>query len=440
MGEIWKSEYPVDYYINGDTIDSAWQKNISEVKRIYSLLDRVRSNDETTGEPDDTVPWQWHVDHAKKTLYLRNVADTAWIPICTLNTAGDRFIFDQAVANNGGLPSVQYGLIASRPAEEVDGAVYVATDEKKRYRWNATTKAWDYIDTLITRQSDGKIHVEEADHATKADHAEAATNAGYAASTQRAEIATAAERLAVPVDINGIPFDGTRSISIGVAGNSDSDVSAYQQLLWRTAQNEREISNVELALADENIFPDYNNLLIENFKNGSAETDLLTVAVTSIAAGDNSLDVDDLSQLRQGMILTLTDGAQQEYVQIAGLIKNGSIKRVILVSNTANTYASLPALYRTTASIKPDGAEGTGTSRFYKHQSGTIWSGITASTPSTVQLDTSQSNSTSFSLTSSIQFTSDNLITLAPATVTGIALISSGGGSGTWDNYEGSAQ
>ena len=30
-------------------------------------------------------------------------------------------------------------------------------------------------------------------------------------------------------------------------------------------------------------------------------------------------------------------------------------------------------------------------------------------------------------------------ITLAPATVTGIALISSGGGSGTWKNYEGSA-
>ncbi|MGL6014991.1 MAG: hypothetical protein ACRCZU_02690, partial [Selenomonadaceae bacterium] len=231
----------------------------------------------------------------------------------------------------------------------------------------------------------------------------------------------------------------SKSINIGIGG-SGGDVDAYQQLLWRTAQNEREISNIELSLADENIFPDYNNLLVENFANGAEETDQLTVAVTSIAAGDNSLDVADLSKLKHGMILTLSDGAQQEYVQVASLIKSGSTKRVMLVSNTANTYASLPALYRTTASIKSDGAEGTGTSRFYKHQSGTIWSGITASAPSTVQLDTSQSNSTSFSLTSSIQFTSDSLITLAPATVTGIALISSGGGSGTWGNYEGSAQ
>lgn len=430
----WEEEHKIIYAADSDeNIDSAFQKVIAETARIYELLRRLRSNDVKNGEPDDTTAWQFHVDSAKNILYVRNATDTGWVKLGQMNASGTRLITDSA----------QYGLLADRPAAEIDGSVFVAMDEKKCYRYNSATQHWDYFDTLITRQDDGKIHVEEADHAAKADaadHAEAATNAGYAASTQRAEIATAAERLAVPVDINGIPFDGTHSISIGVAGNSNSDVSAYQQLLWRTAQNEREISNVELALADENIFPDYNNLLIENFKNGSAETDLLTVAVTSIAAGDNSLDVDDLSQLRQGMILTLTDGTQQEYVQIAGLIKNGSIKRVILVSNTANTYASLPALYRTTASIKPDGAEGTGTSRFYKHQSGTIWSGITASAPSTVQLDTSQSKSTSFSLTSSIQFTSDSLITLAPATVTGIALISSGGGSGTWDNYEGSAQ
>lgn len=447
----WQEKYPVEYSAASDeNIDSWVQKYISEISRLYLLLNRVRRNDSKAGEPDDTTPYQFHVDNITDILYMRNPADTAWVPIGKLNSTKDRFIFDRVVENNGGIASLQIGLLANRPTTEVDNAVYMATNvtvgtdgkatSGRKYRYDATLQVWKELDMVLYADADGKIIGNLKGNADTASHAETAAQAAYAATAQQAEVSVTTERLKTPVKINGISFDGSQSINIGIGGSDPGTTDAYQQLLWRTAQNEREISNVELALADDSIFPDYNNLLVENFKSGAVETDLLTIAVTSIAAGDNSLDVADLSQIRQGMILTLTDGAQQEYVQIASLIKSGSINRVMLVSNTANTYASLPALYRTTASIKSDGAEGTGTSRFYKHQSGTVWSGITASKPSTVQLDTSQSNSTSFSLTSSIQFTSDSLITLAPATVTGIALISSGGGSGTWVNYEGSAQ
>lgn len=435
MGEKWDKKYPVVYSLDGDTIDSAWQKYISEIERLYNLLDRVRSNDETTGEPDDTVPWQWHVDHAKKILYLRNPGDTAWLPVCALNTAGDRFVFDQMVANNGGCPSVQYGLIAARPAEEVDGAIFVATDEKKRYRWNGTTKAWDYFDTLITRREDGKIHVDEAAHAAEADHATAATNAGYAETVGTAEYAVSAGKLKTAVNINGIPFDGSQSIHIE-AGGSGGEAS-YEALLWRTEQNEREISNIELAIEDNNIFPDYNNLLVENFQS-TVDVDQTQVLVTSSAAGDDSLNVGSLSGIKVGALYMLTDGVQHEYVTVKGIAKQGATNRVVCVGKIVNVYNDNTAwLYRTTATVGSGKAAGGAIVSMNKWNPSTVWSGEGSSKSVTVELNTNTNNAAAYASDTSVLYTSDGLVSMIPATVTGIALIASGGGAGTWENYEG---
>ena len=439
MGEIWKPEYPVDYSINGDDIDSAWQKNISEVKRIYTLLDRVRSNDETTGEPDDTVPWQWHVDHAKKTLYLRNVADTAWIPVCTLNAAGTRFMFDQTVANNGGLPSVQYGLIADRPAAEIDGAVFVAMDEKKCYRYNSATQHWDYFDTLITRQDDGKLHVEEADHATNADHATAATNAAYAETVGNAEYSDTTGKLKTPISINGISFDGSHDIHIPTGTGGDADVSAYESLLWRTNQLEREISNLELAQDDANIFPDYNNLLVENFKS-TADIDQTAVLVTSSAAGDDSLNVASLSSLRAGAIYMLTDGTLSEYVTVKGLVKNGTTYRVVLTAVIKNVYKDSTAyLYRTTSKVANGKATGSGVTSSVSYAPTLVWSGEGTSTPVSTKLNTTTDNAASFTSDSGVVYTSDGLVTINPAQTYGIAMLATGGQFGTWATFIGKA-
>ena len=413
----WQEKYPVEYSAASDeNIDSWVQKYISEINRLYLLLNRIRRNDSRAGEPDDTVPYQFHLDNITDVLYMRNPADTAWIPIGKLNSTKDRFIFDRVVENNGGIASLQIGLLANRPATEVDNAVYVATDgaatSGRRYRYDAALQVWKELDMVLYADEDGKIIGNLKGNADTATHADTSAQAAYAATAQQAEVSVTTERLKTPVKINGISFDGSQSINIGIGGSDPGTTDAYQQLLWRTAQNEREISNIELALADEGIFPDYNNLLVENFKNGADETDQLAVAVTSIAAGDNSIDVSDISQLKQGMILTLSDGAQQEYVQIANLIKSGLVRRVMLVSNTVNTYASLPALYRTTASVTAEGAEGTGTSRFYKHQSSTVWQGVKASTEVDIPLVTTTDNQSAFTISGDIGFTAAGEITL----------------------------
>ena len=54
----WQEKYPVEYSAASDeNIDSWVQKYISEISRLYLLLNRVRRNDSKAGEPDDTVPY-----------------------------------------------------------------------------------------------------------------------------------------------------------------------------------------------------------------------------------------------------------------------------------------------------------------------------------------------------------------------------------------------
>lgn len=428
----WQEEHKIIYAADSDeNIDSAFQKVIAETARIYELLNRLRTNDLKNGDPDDTTAWQFHVDSTKNELYVRNPKDTAWISLGKLNTAGDRFIFDRAVANNGGVPSIQYGLIASRPAEEVDGAVYVATDENKRYRWNGTVKAWDYIDTLITRHSDGKIHVEEADHASEADHAAAATNASYAETVGMAEYSAETGKLKTAVSINGIPFDGSQSIRIPTTGSTD-DETAYESLLWRTEQTERELSNIELAIEDSNIYPDYNNLLVENFKS-TYDVDQTAVLVTSSAAGDSSINVSSLSQLKVGNLYMLTDGTQSEYVTVAGLIKNGTTYRVTLTANITNVYKDNAAyLYRTTSKVGNGKASGSGITSNTSWNPSLVWSGEGSSVESTVALNTMLGNAGSYASTSGVTYTDGGLMVIKPYTAVGIALINTGNRVGQW--------
>ncbi|MGL6015887.1 MAG: hypothetical protein ACRCZU_07340, partial [Selenomonadaceae bacterium] len=226
----WQEKWPVEYSAASDeNIDSWVQKYISEIGRLYLLLNRVRRNDSKAGEPDDTVPYQFHLDNVTDTLYMRNPADTAWLPIGKLNVTKDRFIFDRVVENNGGIASIQIGKLADRPAAEVDNAVYVATDATatsgRRYRYDAALQQWKEFDVVLYADENGKIIGNLKGNADTATHAETAAEAAYAATAQQAEVSVTPERLKTPVNINGIPFDGSQSISIGIGG-SGGDVDA----------------------------------------------------------------------------------------------------------------------------------------------------------------------------------------------------------------------
>lgn len=72
-----------------------------------------------------------------------------------------------------------------------------------------------------------------------------------------------------------------------VLGGDGSDITQVRGLL---EQVEREQANIALALEAQKIYPSYNAMLAEDFKNPNL-VDSFSCAITSIVAGDDSVDV-----------------------------------------------------------------------------------------------------------------------------------------------------
>ena len=398
----WNPKWPVEYSASSDeNIDSAWQKHISEVARIYQLLDRVRNNDLRAGDPDDTTAWQWHVDYNKNELFLRNPEDTDWISVGKLNDAHDRFIFNRTIMNYGNIPSIQLGKLEERPETfELDGAIFVALDDMKIYQYNLSEGKWKYIDTVILKDDTGKII---GDLKGTADHALAADNANYSATAAEAETSKETLRLRTPVKINGVAFDGTQSINIGIGGTDGESVDSYQQLLWQTDRNSRDIASIALSLEDADIYPDYNSLLVENFANDN-DIDKNKINVLAIASGDDSVEVDNVDNVIKGETYTLSDGSfSQEEKQVKDVVKSSTTNRVVFTEPIANIYdPKTTFLYRTTAFITDNKASGTGSNKLINWTPSLVWKGISGTQETTVMLDTSLANTSNFNITGDI--------------------------------------
>lgn len=175
---------------------------------------------------------------------------------------------------------------------------------------------------------------------------------------------------------------------------------------------EREVGNIALKLSEENIYPDYNTLVVENFEDGETETDRTVAAVTNLAAGDNVADVSDVSQLRAGCSYTLADDELSEEVKIKSIIKTDKVQRVVFEQNTQNMYAGLPKLYRSTAILHNDHIEGTGADKIFSLSTGEVWHGIHGSTENALPLSTTIQNKDSFTIEGDVKFTENGEVTL----------------------------
>ena len=181
----------------------------------------------------------------------------------------------------------------------------------------------------------------------------------------------------------------------------------------RLNQAENELSAVVLKMEAENLLPDSNMLLAENFIN-STNVDQLEVVVTSCAAGDNSIDVASNYGILIGSHYWITDSVHAEYIQVKSVIKNGSTHRLLLNANLVYTY-DIPStkLYRTTSWINAGIAHGSGDIVGQNYQPELTWKGTGETSYTTKALPTSQAYSDNFSKDADIIFTSGNQISLA---------------------------
>lgn len=181
----------------------------------------------------------------------------------------------------------------------------------------------------------------------------------------------------------------------------------------RLNQAENELSAIALKMEAENLMPDSNTLLAENFIN-SVNVDQLEVDVKSCAAGDNSIDVASNYGILIGSHYWITDSVHAEYVQVKSVIKNGSTYRLLLTENLVYTY-DIPStkLYRTTSWINAGIAHGSGDIVGQNYQPGFTWKGTGETSYTTKELPTSQAYADNFESDTDIIFTSGNQISLA---------------------------
>lgn len=205
-----------------------------------------------------------------------------------------------------------------------------------------------------------------------------------------------------------LDYISAENLKTQILGNS-SDIPLLND---RVNQLEREQANIALQMEAEGMMPDCNMLLAEDFEYPN-KIDQLTVKVTSCAAGDDSVDVEQNYGFIVGSHYWITDGVNAEYVQIKSIIKNGNIHRLILTEPLVNTYeVSMTSMYRTTAWIKDGVAFGSGDVLGWVYDPKVTWRGITSgsSAESDEEWQTGLDYKDNFTMQGDVEFNADGLV------------------------------
>lgn len=200
------------------------------------------------------------------------------------------------------------------------------------------------------------------------------------------------------------PLPAIREALLGV-----TDVISLQHRIERI---EDAINQINLALNVQQVFPAASHFMAEDFLEPDT-VDSYSAQVLSIVAGDDSIDCSPLEGLLPGSFYLITDGVSSEYVQTESINLENDIMRVILCDRIINTYnLETCKILRTTADISNGTAYGTGSLLSYSWLPATVWKGVPSSGDFTAVLDTSVSNSESFTFSGNTVLNSDGFITL----------------------------
>ncbi len=143
-------------------------------------------------------------------------------------------------------------------------------------------------------------------------------------------------------------YNGSKTVSVDI-----SKVISRAGTVSYVNQSMRLIENLYLAFDFNNlIFGGRDGLFTEFFKSNSNNIDKTAVLVTSIAIGDDSVDVSSAEDLVVGGWYWLVEGNKIEEVQIKEIIVNAGMNRVIFESLVSQIFTpGATMLYRTMATF-----------------------------------------------------------------------------------------
>lgn len=311
----------------------------------------------------------------------------------------------------------EVGIFALDGDNEILYAVRNTGDDSEYIPAGGGSEVWDLIYDVVTvvDQADNITATINGDiaYVTRLDfnaHVDSVTPHPNAPSLKN-EVTTADKFWAQSQSDNHlhpISLDNTRNVILG------DQASTIPMLRSRVNQLEIEQANIALKMVAENDCPDSNLLLAEDFVVPD-KIDTFAVKVKSVVAGDNGIDVQTLNGIILGAWYWITDGVNQEYIQVKSCIKNGSVYRILITSNIVNTYSiDDTMIYRTTSEIDNTGvAYGAGDKKGFNWQPATVWKGVIANVASIAKVETTQANADTFEQSGDVAFTADGLFTIA---------------------------
>ena len=189
----------------------------------------------------------------------------------------------------------------------------------------------------------------------------------------------------------------------------DVDILSYNSRIERL---EDAVNQTMLKLELLSDYPGYSHYTAEDFKNVN-QIDLFKADITSIIAGDDSIDVSPIEGMLPGSIYTITDGINSERVQVQSINLENGIQRIILADTIKNTYIlENTQIFRTSAHINNEVAAGPNARTKISWQPDLLWQGTGEQEGFSVALDTSVNNQKAFTLSGSISLNSSGLAVL----------------------------
>lgn len=194
-----------------------------------------------------------------------------------------------------------------------------------------------------------------------------------------------------------------------------SDAADIPKIDRRLTQAEINVANLYMQLNSEReLGLEPNLMLVEDFAD-TAHVDTYECRVTAQAAGIAEICVDNDADILCGHWYTITDGINQEYLQVRSIAKNPEAVIVIFEQILNKTYnLACTYLMRSTARIIDGCATGAGDLRGKTYTFPDVWQGTGANQAATQVLNTSQGNVDNFVLSGDYAFTSNAEFTLAP--------------------------
>lgn len=209
-------------------------------------------------------------------------------------------------------------------------------------------------------------------------------------------------------NLHPMTIDNFRQQALG------GDTAQIPLMNSRLSQVEVNVANLAMQLKIEDVMGFKPNLLIADDFEDNDFCDFYRQPVITSVAGVSSVRVASNVGINAGSWYTLSDGAQNEFVQVKSVAKNGEAEVAVLSDNVTNTY-DLPNtfLYRTTLTIDNGTGTGAGDTRNTTYPFTETWQGTSANDTVTNELNTTYANQAAFTLSGDWAFSDNGEFTLA---------------------------